>query len=725
VGKTRLAIQAAEELAADFSEGVAFIELAALADPALLPGHVAAALGVREAEAGGGPEALVPALGAWLTRHRVLLVLDNCEHLLEATAALVHALLEACPDLRILATSRQRLGITGEVVRRVPSLPAPDPERLPADEASAVERVLSYPAVQLFVERAAAAHAEFQVENRAEAVAVAQICGRLDGIPLALELAAARVGPLTLPQIAARLDDRFRLLTGGSRVALPRQQTLRALIDWSYELLPEAERTLLCRLSVFAGGWSLEAAEAVCSDFGVWILEFGLPATSKAPGDRPSLSDPIQNPKSKIQNAEVLDLLSALEEKSLVLVEQREGAIRYRLLETVREYAREKLEGSGERAAIRDRHRDCYLRLAEQFAATSDRPEHTSWLVRLEAELDNLRAALAWCQEAADAHRAGRQAGCHAQGAPGLAPGLAPDDPAEAGLRLANALWWLWMNRGYLAEGQQWLEQALARSQEVPAPVRAAALLRAAHLASARGDPARLIFLPAARHEHERALALVRQKGDRREIAYALVRLADVTAAGLDPDLDMAWSLCVEARQLFGELGDPSGLAGTLEWLAKIALERGDRQTARAVLEERLAICRKLGGSEALIHALGGLGHLERDEGDYARARAHYQESLLLRQELGHQIALAQALEDFAVLAGREQQHGRAIRLLGAGEAFCETIGAHPPVALAAAYERTVAEGRAALGEAAFAAAWAEGRAMSLEQAIEYALGEE
>src|SRR5262249_10353817 len=259
----------------------------------------------------------------------------NCEHLLQAAAALVHGLLEACPDLRILATSRQRLGITGEVVRRVPSLPAPDPEGLPAEEPSAVETVLSYPAAQLFVERAAAAHAEFQVENRAAAVAVAQICGRLDGIPLALELAAARVGLLTLPQIAARLDDRFRLLTGGSRAALPRQQTLRALIDWSYHLLPDTERALLRRLSVFAGGWTLEAAEGVCGGEGVGCRVWGVGSDKDDP--------PVGIPYPLPPTPDTLDLLSALEEKSLVLVELRDGAIRYRVLETVRQYAQEKL----------------------------------------------------------------------------------------------------------------------------------------------------------------------------------------------------------------------------------------------------------------------------------------------------------------------------------------------------------------------------------------------
>jgi predicted ATPase/DNA-binding SARP family transcriptional activator len=780
VGKTRLAIQAAAELAPDFPAGVAFLELAALADPALLPAHVAAALGVREADAaaGGGPEAMVQALAGWLIRHVLLLVLDNCEHMLPAAASLVHALLAAGPELRILTTSRQRLGITGEVVRRVPSLPVPvdgswsgtreaggvdGPAKTDTSDPSTINHHLSTltqcPSVQLFVERAAAARPEFRLEGREDALAVAQICRRLDGIPLALELAAARVGPLTLLQIAARLDDRFHLLTGGSRAALPRQQTLQALIDWSYELLPEAERALLRRLSVFAGGWTLEAAEAVCAD-----------QVDGSGRSGPSTTN------HQLPTYEVLDLLGALEEKSLVLVELRDGAIRYRMLETVREYAREKLEAGaggaegggthevgrvppegragareagggpgpgrfgraadsggplpqagtrpakrvaapgegpgyppklgegpgpgGELAAIRDRHRDWYLQLAEQFAAAIDRPEHVTWLVRLEAELDNLRAALAWCREEAHADS---------------------ESAAEAWLRLAHALNRFWLHRGYIAEGLQWLQGALGRSGPLSPALRAPAFLAAAHLASSRGgrDQSRS-FLRSARAEQEEVLCLARVSGTPAEIAPAVLVLADI--AHQMNDLDVASELWQEARELTQALGDRMGLLRALGMLGGIAWWRGDGEAARPLLEEQLALCRELGASETLVHTLGALGHLTRDQGDYAQARAFYSESLVLRREAGHWVALAQSLEDLAALDRREQQFERAIRLLGAGEAFCETLGARPPVALVDEYERTVAEGRAALGEAAFAAAWAKGRAMSLEAALECAL---
>jgi hypothetical protein len=402
--------------------------------------------------------------------------------------------------------------------------------------------------------------------------------------------------------------------------------------------------------------------------------------------------------------AAAVDSLEQLRECSLVQVEEEPGGgLRYRLLETLREYGWEQLAASGELATVRRRHYDWYLQLAEQADAAHFRRGQTGWLARLEAELDNLRAALGWCQEEAEANPAGFG--------------------AEAGLRLAHALWGLWMSRGHLAEGQQWLEGALARGPNLPASARAITLFRAAHLAYGRGDRERSqTLLPAARREYEKALTIARREGGRLDIARALLSLAEVACDDLD--LDAAWALCVEARLLFEELSDPVGQASTLACLAGIAVKRGDRPAARALLEERLAICRELGDSEFLVHALGAMGHLERDEGNYRPARALYQESLVLRRELGALFELAQSLEDLAILAGREQQLERAIRLLGAEEAFCETLSARPPVAVASEYERTVAEGRAARGEAAFAAAWAEGRAMSLEQAVGYALND-
>jgi predicted ATPase/DNA-binding SARP family transcriptional activator len=712
VGKTRLALEVALQSGDESPDGAAWVELASLADGALLLPSVAAALGLRSEVGALDADALTHRVVAHLTEGAPLLILDNCEHLLDAAAAVVRILLQRCPELRVLATSRQRLDLAGEVTWRVPSLPAPGPERLPATSDEAVAAALGFAAVRLFVERAAAARPGFRLTSGAEAAAVGQICRRLDGIPLAIELAAARVKVLSAAQIATRLDDRFTLLTRGARGALPRHQTLQALIDWSYDLLSEPEQSLLRQLSVFAGGWTLEATEAVCkaADSGQWMTEY-------------------------------LDLLDSLVDRSLVLVDEAgagapEGVgpvrgrfdtagvsgggrspgegLRYRLLETVREYALEKLAASGELAAVRRRHQAWYLALAERAYAAIDGPEEPEWLTRLEAELDNLRAALAWCQAA----NANPESECAALL---VAPLLPP--AAEAGLRLASALWWFWYRRGNLAEGQQWLEAALARGGDLPPSLRAPALLHATYLANARGERETAASLQRATHqEYEKALALARANADQRAIADATLALSYMVRDTLD--VEGALRYAGEARQQMEALGDRGGLSRTLAVMAGLALARGDRQSARTLLEELLAICRELGDSGHLVHALGAMGHLERDEGEYARARAFYGESLVLRRDLGHQFAVAQSLEDFAVLAGQQRQVERAIRLLGAAEAFCETLDARPPVAVVSDYRRTVADARTALGEPAFAAAWAEGRALSLDQAIEYALGD-
>ena len=386
-GKTRLALQVAADLVEAFAEGVWFVDLAPLSDPALVPQTVAATLRVREEP--GRP--ILITLSEYLQPRHLLLVLDNCEHLVGACAELAQALLRACPHLQILATSREPLRIGGETTWRVPSLSLPDLLRLPL-----VESLAEYEAVRLFTDRAEVVLPGFLVTDQ-NALAVAQVCHRLDGIPLAIELAATRVKVLPVHQIAARLDDRFRLLTGGSRTALPRQQTLRAVMDWSYILLSEKERTLLRRLSVFAGGWTLDAAEAVCSG-------------------------------NRIETVEVLDLLAQLVDRSLVAVDREDAEARYRLLDTVRQYAREKLQDSGEETEVHGRHREWFLDLAERTEPELLGPEQGVWLARLEAEHDNLRAALTWSQQ--------------------------EEEGGEAGLRLAGALGRFWWMRGHLTEGR-------------------------------------------------------------------------------------------------------------------------------------------------------------------------------------------------------------------------------------------------------------------------------
>ncbi len=393
-GKTRLALQMATNLLADFEHGVWWVELAALTDPTLVPQQVASSLGISEQPG----RQLMDTLSDALQPKKLLLVLDNCEHLIAACAQLVETLLRSCADLRILTTSREAFTIPGETIWPVPSLGVPDAYHLPPREG-----LVKYEAVHLFIERAVSVLPTFRLTQE-NASALAQVCRRLDGLPLAIELAAARVKVLSVEQIAARLDDSYRLLAGGSRTALPRQQTLQATIDWSHHLLSEKERILFRRLSVFMGGFTLEAAEAVCAGNG-------------------------------IEQDEVLDLLSHLIDKSLVAVAQRSGEARYRLLETIRQYGQDKLQEFGEAANLRRNHCDWYVGLSERAESEILGARQGSWFDRLEVEHDNLRAALGWSLEQKE---------------------------AETAARMGAAIWRFWLLRGYMSEGRRWLERALA-----------------------------------------------------------------------------------------------------------------------------------------------------------------------------------------------------------------------------------------------------------------------
>lgn len=409
-GKTRLALQVASDLRDAFPDGVSLAELAALSDPLLLPEAVAAALGVREGPGQGCSN--VDALVASLQPRAPPLVLDNCEHLVDACAELADRLLSECPNLRILATSREPLQIDGERQRRVLPLPVPDPSR-PASP----EDLARCPTVQLFVERARAVEPGFVLttENAAE---VARICTLLGGIPLAVELAAARVRVLSVWQIAERLGDCFRLLTGSSRSAPTRQQTLKATLGWSYDLLSRPEQTVFRRLSAFPGGWCLEAAEAVCQGDG-------------------------------LDGEDVLDVLTRLVDKSLVLVQEQGSEVRYHLLEPVRQYAEQHLAEIGGVEDTRARVAAFYLALAERAEPEVHGPSQVGWLARLDRELDNIRAVLRWSEERGD---------------------------VETPLRVAGALCWYFWLRRHLREGQRWLESALARDAAVPTRIRAKAL---------------------------------------------------------------------------------------------------------------------------------------------------------------------------------------------------------------------------------------------------------
>ncbi|MBM3459804.1 MAG: tetratricopeptide repeat protein, partial [Armatimonadetes bacterium] len=524
-GKTRLALQAAADLldgsgdAGTHGSGCWLVELAALADPGLVPRTAASALGLREEP--GRP--ILQTLTDHLKGKHLLLFLDNCEHLLDACARLADTLLRSCPRVLLLATSREPLGIAGETAFRVPSLSVPDPEGL---RGATPERLSPYESVRLFIERARQVQPGFQVTNRS-APALASVCHRLDGIPLALELAAARVRSLTVEELNQRLDQRFRLLTGGSRTALPRLQTLRALIDWSYDLLSAAEQALLCRLSVFAGGWTLDAAEQVCTGEGVEAWE-------------------------------VLDLLTGLADKSMVVAAEQEGATRYRLLETVRQYGQDRLRERDEEAAWRDRHLAHYLALAEEAAPELTGREQAAWLVRLETEHDNLRAALEWSGETGGG--------------------------AESGVRLAGALWRFWEMHGHFTEGREWLARVLDAGAGTAPVVRAEALNGAGNLANDQGDYA------AARAFHQESLAIRRGLGDRRGIAGSLNNLGNVACD--QSDYGAARALLEESLAIKRELGDQRGIAGSLGNLGRTVVEQGDYAAARALQEESLAIGR-------------------------------------------------------------------------------------------------------------------------------------
>lgn len=648
-GKSRLALKVAQDLAGRFADGVWLAELASLSDPDLVPRTVARALGVRESPGRSPTETL----SDHLEPRETLLVVDNCEHLVAACARLVEALLRACPDLRILATSREALGIAGEIAWPVPSLSLPDPRYPhPAGE------LLGYEAVRLFVERTSAVVPAFGL-TRENAAAVLRVCRGLDGIPLAIELAAARVKVLSVEQIAGRLDGRFRLLTAGSRTALPRHRTLRAAMDWSHDLLSGQEAALFRRLSVFAGGFTLETAEVVCA------------------GD-------------DAERDEVLELLSRLVDKSLVVVRDRGGEARYGLLETVRQYGWEKLVESGEAEAVRWRHADFFLALAEEVAPKIEPSNETAgrgrWLERLEMEHDNLRAALRW---------AGR-------------------DSPETGLRLASALYWFWYHRGYQSEGRGWFERILAGAPAARTAARAEALTRAGYLAWLQGDH------PRARSRLQEGVEIWRElEGEKSGLAHALWVLGLEMLAV--EELAEARSLTEESVEIFRTIEDEAGIAHTLANLGAIVLGQGESALASSLLEESLQISRRIGDDWMLSLPLRNLGVAAFQQGDHARAVGLLRESLGLLRGSGDKLYTSRGLECLAAVESRRGSHVRAARLFGAGEALREAIGV-PMLFYLVDYDGAVTATRAALGEEAAAAAWAEGQAMAPDDAIALAL---
>jgi predicted ATPase/DNA-binding SARP family transcriptional activator/Tfp pilus assembly protein PilF len=738
-GKTRLALAVVAGLSAArvFEDGVHWVELAALADAVPVSKATASALGIAEQAGRTLNETLCDALRP---KH-LLLVLDSCEHLVETCAQLVRVLLSAAPRVHVLVTSREALNLAGETTWVVSSLglPAPAGE---VEHDTDVRAIAQAEAVQLFVERASSTLPTFKLTQR-NARAVANICRRLDGIPLAIELAAARVKVLSIEQIAARLDDRFDLLNAGHRDALPRHQSLRAAIDWSYQLLSTHERILLHRLAVFAGGCTLETAEAVCSFDG---------------------------------QLDVLNGLALLIDKSLLEQTRIDGEPRFRMLETIREYAREKLIQSDEATSLLRAHAEYYRRLAVEAEKHFFGAELGVWLNRLENERDNIRAALEWSKSSSD-----------------HSPGTAAES-LEIGLHLAAALWRFWEVRGYITEGREWLDALLVRSSALRSYEKAYALHTAGNLAYVQGDLSRAKDLyqeclslsnelgheqfiahmnnnlgniandqgeydqaaalysealahyreigwtwgvsmeylhlgtvanaqgkyEKARSLYEESLTLYRQAGDKQRIALILNNLG-LLADNL-AQYDEATRLFQEAFTLYEQVGDRLGISNARQQLGKMAQRQGDYARATALHQESLAQFQETGDKRGIALALCSLGNAAQLNGEYERAVKMYRESLSLFRTVGDKRGILECLEGFAKLNALHRDYEHTARLLGAANALRQAIHSPLPPSERESHELSVNEANLALGEHAFSAAWSEGGALTLDQAVDDAL---
>ncbi len=689
IGKTRFAVQVASGLAERFPGGIHFVPLSPLNDPGLIASVIVQTLGLR----GSGGNTPVEILKEHLedSRAPMLLLLDNFEHLLPA-APNVAELLATSSNLKILVTSRAALHIYGEHEFPVPPLALPDPRgRQP------VEVLAEYPAVALFVQRAVAARPGFQL-NRENALAVTEICARLDGLPLAIELAAARIKVLSPSVMLTRLASRLQLLTGGARDLPQRQQTLRAAMNWSYELLSPAEQKLFRRLSVFVGGCTLEGAEAVCD----------------TKGDL---------------NLDLLDGLASLVDKSLVQqIEPANDELRFVMLETIREYALEKLEASEEEASTKRAQAAYCLVLAEEGAAEHSGTEGTEWLGRFALEHDNFRAAMEWLTETGD---------------------------AEWGLRLGAALFRFWEMRENLAEGRDRLGKLLKlEGAAAPTKARGRALFAAGVLAGGQGDYAsadalikesmdiaRALFdkkgvavslnalavvardrgnVSVARSLLEESLVLWRELGDQQAVARAISNLANIVK--LQGDNPRARSLYQECLSIFQGLGDRTCVAWSLNYEGDVAREQGDSAAARTLYEQALANFRELGDRWGIAGTLADLGNLAREQENYPTARSLYRESIKLFQELGHKRGIARLLECFACSASDQQEARRSLRLAGAADALRQNIGAPLTPAEQARLEASLHPARQALSNAAAMTAWLEGWALPVEKAMEEVL---
>jgi predicted ATPase/DNA-binding winged helix-turn-helix (wHTH) protein len=690
IGKTRLAVQVAGGLVAHFPGGTHFVSLSPLSDPGMITSTIVQTLGIR-GTSGHSPLELLKENFQGALRGPMLLLLDNFEHLVQAVPT-VAELLAVGPNLKILVTSRAALHVYGEHEFPVPPLALPDSRSMPP-----VEILSQYPAVALFVQRAIAAKPDFEL-NRENASAVTEICARLDGLPLAIELAAARVKVLSPSSMRTRLTSRLQLLTGGPRDIPQRHQTLRAAMDWSYDLLSADEQKLFRRLPVFAGGCTLEGAEAVCDTKGDLDLD-------------------------------LLEGMASMVDKSLVQqAEPAQDESRFVMLETIREYAQEKLEASGETAPTKRAHAAYCLVLAEEEVTEHGGAEGTESLARFAVEHDNFRAALDWLTESGE---------------------------TEWGLRLGAALFRFWEMREHFSEGRARLGKLLRITEgTAPTKVRSRALFAAGVLASAQGDyPAAEVLITdsldiarelrdtqcaavclnalavvardrgeiqVARSLFEESLELWRELGERKAVARCLSNLANVVK--LQGDNARARQLYAECVSIFRGLEDRTGVAWSMNYQGDVAREQGDSAAARTLYEQGLALFRDLGDRWGIAGTLADLGSLAREQGDYLTARSMYRESIKLFRELDHKRGIARLLECFACSAAAQLEAERSLRLAAAAAALRENIGAPLTPAEQARLDASLDQVRQALTYTAGMTAWSEGWTLPVEKAIEEVL---
>ena len=686
-GKTRLSLQIAADQLSEFKDGVWLVELAPLTDPAFIILTIAGVLELREVP--GLP--LINVVTDYLRARQLLLILDNCEHVVEESAQIADHLLHACPQLKIIASSREALGIDGETVYRVPSLSLPD---------RSSHSLMEYEATRLFIDRAAKAEPRFHLTDQ-NASSIAQICTRLDGIPLAIELAAARVKLFTPEQIAERLDDRFRLLTGGSRTALPRQQTLRALIDWSYQSLNVTEQRALCRLAVFSGGWTFEAAESVIGKPDAWEGLFGLV------------------------------------NKSLVNVDEQQGKSRYRFLETIRQYAMERLLESGEAISVRDRHLDYFLQSMKQTAQRDEKifgalPDDTEWLDRMEVEHDNLRAALEW----------------------------AISNHPDKALHLIYVVGNFWVGRDYNQEARRWCQMVLERAESLPdmdderAKVygilgwssigigdhktgreAAEAGIVLARKLNDRVTLGRLLGLlslacifqgdfPAVERALEEAERIAHQTGLAEQLATVYTTRAQLAFVGYR-DAAQAKIYIDQAIAVSAKIENQWAAAMSLFGMGRVAGGMGDLQTAREKFAQSAELARKIGNKRQMYSCYSELAHVLRENGELDEPLRIYRDLLPRWKDLGHRAAVAHELECIAYILAKKDQPQRAAVILGAADGLRKLIDSVPTQKEQIEHDKEIEALRKKMDGADFERIWAEGKKLNMDEAIALALNAE